>query len=157
MRTRHEYQTLHCRGTVVQSVMYKSTWPGVELVKSPRSCRVAWLSQRSNEGQTSRASRLNFPRLGSKRKNWAIANSFFLGLIHDNTMFDARSSIILSHEAPEKENFSQRVSYWSATCSEALEKETLVSVAGWHYNSKQICKITKIFLQLDHIKSWWVT
>ncbi len=46
-------------------------------------------------------------------------------------MFDARSSIILSHEAPEKENFSQRVSYWSATCSEALEKETLVSVAGW--------------------------
>ena len=40
-------------------------------------------------------------------------------------------SIILSHEALEKENFSQRVSYWSATCSEALEKETLVSVAGW--------------------------
>jgi len=38
-----------------------------------------------------------------------------------------RSSIILSHEAPEKENFSQRVSYWSAMCSEALEKEMLVS------------------------------
>ena len=41
-------------------------------------------------GQTSRASRSNFPRLSPKRKNWALANSiFFWAYPQQHTTFDA--------------------------------------------------------------------
>ena len=54
-----------------------------------------------------------------------------------------RLSIILSHEVPEKENFSQQVSYWSVTRSIPVCQRCAASIALRAHKAQSVSTVRK--------------